>query len=314
MFWALIIVLCMLVLALLVRPLIEGGRGRVIAGVIAGVTGAGAIALYVMLGSPGVGDGGLSARLDGLREREPESLTPEEIRFVLEQRVRQYPDDAQAWEYVGTLRMAAGSFAEAETAFSKALRLDGPKADRLIKLAEARLREAGGIVTPSALKAVDAALSLEPNNAGAKLFKAMEAEQNDRTQEARDIYAALIEAAPTPWNGIARMRLSALDGPPPGLGPDDIKGPSSGTGPDAATVAAARDMAPDDRQAMIEGMVAGLDARLREDPDDLEGWLRLIRSYGVLGRETDRQDAIERAREAFSGRPDALERIDSAVR
>ncbi|MGF1456673.1 MAG: tetratricopeptide repeat protein [Alphaproteobacteria bacterium] len=318
MFWALIVGLCALVLSLLVRPLIGGPRGWFAAGLVAGLTGLGALGLYIELGTPGLGDNGIEARLETLRARDPASLTPAEIRFVLEQRVRQQPEDAQAWEYVGTLRMAAGSFADAEAAFSRALRIDGPHVERLVKLAEARLRLADGLVTPSALKAVDAALALAPGNPGARLFKGMAAEQNDRMDEARQTYTALMDTAASPWSGIARMRLMALDGPPPGLGPDDIKGPASeGTGtkgPDAAAVAAARDMAPGDRMAMIEGMVAGLDARLRDNPDDLEGWLRLIRSYRVLGREDDRKDAIARARDAFSNQPDALEQLNAAAR
>jgi cytochrome c-type biogenesis protein CcmH len=42
-------------------------------------------------------------------------------------------------------------------------------------------------------------------------------------------------------------------------------------------------MSEEDRQTMIKGMVEGLAARLEESPDDLEGWLMLGRSYGVLG-------------------------------
>jgi hypothetical protein len=37
-------------------------------------------------------------------------------------------------------------------------------------------------------------------------------------------------------------------------------------------------MEPGDRTAMIEGMVSGLAERLKTQPDDIEGWLRLIRS------------------------------------
>ena len=43
-------------------------------------------------------------------------------------------------------------------------------------------------------------------------------------------------------------------------------------------------MAPADRQAMIETMVASLDEKLRANPADREGWMRLVRSYVVLGR------------------------------
>ncbi|MFC2953370.1 c-type cytochrome biogenesis protein CcmI [Marinicaulis aureus] len=44
----------------------------------------------------------------------------------------------------------------------------------------------------------------------------------------------------------------------------------------------AADMSPDDRAQMISGMVQGLAARLEENPDDLEGWTMLARSYAVM--------------------------------
>ena len=49
---------------------------------------------------------------------------------------------------------------------------------------------------------------------------------------------------------------------------------------------------------MIEAMVSGLAERLKDQPDDVEGWLKLIRSYVVLGRA---DDAAEAARDALQG-------------
>ena len=64
--------------------------------------------------------------------------------------------------------------------------------------------------------------------------------------------------------------------------------------------------------AMIEGMVASLAKRLESEPDDVDGWLRLIRSYVVLGRAEDAADA---ARIALAGlRTDAdRERIEALM-
>ena len=42
-------------------------------------------------------------------------------------------------------------------------------------------------------------------------------------------------------------------------------------------------------------MVARLEQRLQQNPDDLPGWLRLGRSYGVLGRQEDAQLAYDHA-------------------
>lgn len=75
-------------------------------------------------------------------------------------------------------------------------------------------------------------------------------------------------------------------------------------GPDAAALEAARDMDPDEQAAMIQTMVARLAERLQEDPDDLDGWLRLGRAYGVM---EDHDKAIEAYSRAAALAPERLE-------
>ena len=48
---------------------------------------------------------------------------------------------------------------------------------------------------------------------------------------------------------------------------------------------------------MIRSMVEGLEARLQDDPSDLEGWRRLGRSRGVLGDSEASAEAYRRAAE-----------------
>ena len=59
----------------------------------------------------------------------------------------------------------------------------------------------------------------------------------------------------------------------------------------ASTTPDLQSMAPEDRAAVIESMVAGLAARLEEDPSDVEGWRMLARSYGVMNRAQESADA-----------------------
>ncbi len=70
-------------------------------------------------------------------------------------------------------------------------------------------------------------------------------------------------------------------------------------GPTAADMAAAADMSDEDRQLMIQTMVDGLAARLDENPGDLDGWMRLARSYNVLGRPEDALSALQKAAAVF---------------
>jgi cytochrome c-type biogenesis protein CcmH len=66
-------------------------------------------------------------------------------------------------------------------------------------------------------------------------------------------------------------------------------------GPNAEDIAAAGDMSAEERSQMIGAMVARLAERLAETPDDLPGWLRLGRSYSVLGRLGQARDAYAQA-------------------
>jgi len=61
----------------------------------------------------------------------------------------------------------------------------------------------------------------------------------------------------------------------------------------------------------IQGMVDGLAQRLADDPDDPEGWTRLIRSRIVLG---DIQSAIQdhkTMRNTFADQPDLIKQISA---
>ena len=72
-------------------------------------------------------------------------------------------------------------------------------------------------------------------------------------------------------------------------------------GPSADDVAAASEMTPEQRAEMVRGMVERLAERLKQDGSDVEGWLRLVRAYMVLG---DRDKArCRRRRRAPRARP-----------
>jgi cytochrome c-type biogenesis protein CcmH len=80
-------------------------------------------------------------------------------------------------------------------------------------------------------------------------------------------------------------------------------------GPDASQVAAAAQMEPAQRNSMIEGMVARLAQKMAENGSDVDGWLRLIKAYAVLGERDKALAAAANARTALSGNTDNLRRI-----
>ncbi len=73
-----------------------------------------------------------------------------------------------------------------------------------------------------------------------------------------------------------------------------LAGTSGSKGPTEEDIAAAREMTPEQQQAMIASMVDRLAARLRQKPDDIKGWRMLARSYRVLGRREEAAAAYGR--------------------
>ena len=77
-----------------------------------------------------------------------------------------------------------------------------------------------------------------------------------------------------------------------------------------AAVAAVKAMPAAERDAAIRGMVAGLDRRLAAKGGSADDWLRLVRSYSVLGERDRAIQTLDRARMALSPDPSAIERLD----
>jgi cytochrome c-type biogenesis protein CcmH len=75
--------------------------------------------------------------------------------------------------------------------------------------------------------------------------------------------------------------------------------PNAPGGPTLDDVASAETMSTGDRQQMIRGMVESLNAKLKENPDNFEGWVRLVRSYAVLNDRDRAVDALKRGLAVF---------------
>ena len=65
---------------------------------------------------------------------------------------------------------------------------------------------------------------------------------------------------------------------------------------------------------MVRGMVERLAERLKQDGSDLEGWLRLVRAYTVLGERERALSAAADARRALGHDADKLRRLDALVK
>lgn len=289
-------------------------RFTVAALVIVGVPVATAL-VYLHAGSPGMPDLPLSARADE-RTRMAELAQRQrgimEMVQNLEQRLGSQPDDLEGWMLLGRSRLALGDFEQAALAFQRAAELGGGS-EAVGEMAEALVRRDRGIVTPDARQAFREVLEIAPADPRARYYLALGALQMGDADAALRQWVALAADTPpdAPWraglmqriddvaaeNGIdvAALREEVLGDRPAASGP---------RGPSQEDVAAARDMAPEDRLAMIRGMVDGLEARLQEDPSDIDGWLRLGRSWQVLGEPEKSVAAYKQAAERAPERAD----------
>ncbi len=79
-------------------------------------------------------------------------------------------------------------------------------------------------------------------------------------------------------------------------------------------MAAAKDMNDPDRNAMIRGMVDRLATRLKENGDDVEGWLRLMRAYMVMGERDRAASALTDARQAVAADAERLRQLNEGAK
>lgn len=280
-------------------------RRRAIAVVALVVLPAGAIALYLAVGSP---------MLPGqpLASREPaERQTIAQMVAQVEAHLAKNPDEGRGWEVVAPIYLRMGRYEDAVKARRLALKLNGETAERYAGLGEALTAAANGIVTAEALAAFKAAVALDDEHLKARFFLGLAAEQDGRAAEAIAIWRALLDGAPAdaPWAEFIRSELVRV-----GAGPGGGAGGGRDKGPSEDQIAAAKDLSPEQRVAIIKGMVERLAERLGKDGSDIEGWLRLVRSYMVLGERERALAAAGDARRALAAEPDKLKRIDELVK
>ncbi len=272
--------------------------------------------LYLRLGRPDLPALPFAERARSASD-EPGLPSVEKLVKELEQRVAKTPDDLEGWHRLARAYQLIGQPARASDAYRRALALDQDSAELHAGLAEAEIEAAGGLVAEAARQALARALELEPANPRARFYQGLALAQRGERQKALDLWTGLIRDAPAdaPYLPVVRERVAALA---QDLGLDPAKvvpapaspGVAAARGPTPEQMQAAKDMAPEQRTEMVRGMVENLAARLKDQPDDVEGWRMLARSYRVLGQF---EQAAEAARQVASRRPqDPTAQLDYA--
>lgn len=220
--------------------------------------------------------------------------------MLLERKLQADPSNGEGWVlYARTLSML-GDWTKAANAYQRAIELGQNSANTQAGYGEMLVMAADGIVAPAAHEAFAAALAGDLGNGVARYYLAL---ADAQAGEARKAIGAWLElAAGLPEDSsmreeIARRVVEAANSagiPPPAL-PKGLAAeePPPDLTPEQTRAAAA--MSPEQRAKMIDGMIEKLAAKLRQDPNDLEGWLRLGRAFVVRGDTAKAVDAYDHA-------------------
>lgn len=289
----------------------------------------GAAALAVLAGAvflfrgPGIsesGPAGVAGTPAGVPSRALDDV--ETMIDRLAKRLEQNPNDGEGFRMLGWSHVMTGHPEKALEPYRRALALLPQSAIVHAGYGEALVGVAKDTVTPEAKAEFDRAIALDPKEPRARFFQALWLAQHGQEKQALDQWIALANGGPADaaWQEDLHKRIrdtatrlgvdvsSRLKNAPPAA--------MAAAAPpiDNAAMQSASTLPPADRQAMVDQMVEGLAAKLRANPKDADGWIRLLRSRMVLNQGSQAARDLATARQALAGNAAELARINAAAR
>lgn len=309
-------------------------------GAVAVVLVGGTAAVYFDLGAnrPGTGlypDMGLTKRIqmaDELRANRPSQAEFEadlpawagpppgtaadylDLIDKLRKAVSENPDDLQGNQLLALHEARLGNYVAAHKAMQRVLEAKGEEvtADDYSQYADLLVMAANGYVSPEAEAALKEALGRNPRDPVARYYTGLMFAQTGRPDRAFRLWRDLLEESrpEAPWAEPIRSQIGQLAAEA-GV---SYTPPAAGTrGPTGDQIASAQSMSPEERQAMIEGMVAQLSDRLANEGGTAQEWAQLIGALAVLGRTDQAQAVWREGARTFADRPEDLARVTAAA-
>ncbi|MEA3051672.1 MAG: cytochrome c-type biosis protein CcmH [Sphingomonadales bacterium] len=228
---------------------------------------------------------------------------------------------AKDWRVVGWAYAQAGNAAEAASAYRKAAAIEPDNAENWSSLGEA-LQVASATPVAEAAAAFRKAIEIDPRDPRARYFLAVQKDLGGDHKGAVEDWLAFLRDTPpgAPWEADLRRTIEQsaaknridLAGRMPA--PGGTGGATAGIpGPSPEQIAAASSIPPGEQDAMVQQMLARLEGKLKANPKDEEGWIRLMRSRMVLGDKPAAQSALRSGLAAFGGDSASQGRLRSAA-
>ena len=279
---------------------------RTLAVALAGVAPLAAMMLYLERGSPDVPSVSFAEQKSMQADADAESRAQiERMVQSLAERVQKAPDDREGWILLARSLSALGRNDEAVPAWRRVMALTNNAPEHAGPFGEALVQAAGGVVTPEARKAFERVREADPIDPRALFFLGIAQAQAGDAHAALQLWTDVVATSPedAPWLPLVRARIAdtareaRIDPATIKPSPEALKAAQApaARGPGAAEIEAMQRLSPEERQAAIRTMVERLAARMEAEPDNLEGWRRLGRAWGVLGEHEKAKDALARA-------------------
>jgi cytochrome c-type biogenesis protein CcmH len=261
-----------------------------------GVAALAALAIYIDIGSPGLKDEPFAARLADWRAH-PEAAPPQGLAETLTALAAQRPNDPTPLRKLAALDLGMGDSEGAIHALRRAMVLAPRDANLPAMLGEVEVLGNQGAITPEARALFAHALALDPSQQAARYYLAKakigDGDVAGGLGDWRTLLASLPANDPRRGGLTAQMAVVEQTGRLP---------PAPGT-----------TAPPPEMAGMIHGMVDSLAARLKAQPEDPEGWVRLVRAYAVLGETDERNAALASAQARYAGNPSELAALAGAA-
>lgn len=261
------------------------------------------------------GDGDAQETAAGLSGNNAAASGPEAAIASLEERTRKDPNDVEAWQLLGWSYFENGRYSDSATAYAKATQLEPGRAVYWSSLGESLVMADESNPMPKAAKAAfDKAIALDPKDPRSRYFLAVSKDLAGDHRGAIDDWLALLKDTPkdAPWEAdlirtveqvgkinkidIAQSLVTADKARSTGLATNlNSVATAPIPGPSKADMAQAAKLPPGQQQQMVASMVEGLEAKLAKNPDNVNGWIMLMRSRMTLGETAKAKAAFEKS-------------------